>query len=190
MKQSEGEGASLFENVIDYHLERLKLEDHSQAKSIITEEFIPWLVQVESSSNYLAKNKISSAAGGVQFVKNSVIPALNRLEKRVGEEEWTIALRKDMEEVTTREEFQELFIQLSPQQQHTLLMGDLLEKTLVLYGEPMSGIGDELWEKLLTSTDVKHRREAALEIYYLGHHTKPDEDTRKRAEKFLTKFFK
>ena len=180
----------MFENVIDYHLERLKLGDHSKAKSIITEEFIPWLVQVESSSNYLAKNKISSAAGGVQFVKNSVIPALNRLEKRAGEAEWTIALRKDMEEVTTREEFQELFIQLSPQQQHTLLMGDLLEKTLVLYGEPMSGIGDELWEKLLTSTDVKHRREAALEIYYLGHHTKPDEDTRDRAEKFLTKFFK
>jgi len=180
----------LFGNLIDYHLERLKLEDHSKAKSIINEQFIPWLVEVESSSDYSAKNEKSSAAGGVQFVKNSVIPALNRVEKRAGKTEWTIALRKDMEAVTTREEFQELFIQLSPQQQHTLLMGDLLEKTFSLYGEPVSGLGDEWWEKLLTSTNAEDRREAALQIYYLGHHTKPDEATRDRATKFLNRFFK
>ena len=189
MKQPEGKGASLFENVTSYHFDRLGLEDHSRANSII-DKFISWLVHVESRGNYSAKNKNSSAAGGVQFVKNSVIPALNRLEKRAGETEWTIALRKDMEEVTTREEFQELFIQLSPQQQHTLLMGDLLEKTFSLYGEPVAGLGDEWWEKLLTSTDVEDQREAALQIYYLGHHTKPDEETRDNATKFLTRFFK
>ena len=121
---------------------------------------------------------------------NSVIPALNRLEKRAGEAAWTTALRKDMGEVTTREEFQELFIQLSPQQQHTLLMGDLLEKTFISDGAPVSGLGDKWWKKLLTSTDVEDRKEAALQIYYLGHHTNPDKATRERANKLLDRFFK
>ena len=231
MKQPEGEGASLleektpepsvtyaeqFENLVGQHLERLKLEDHSQAKSIITEEFIPWLVEVESSSNYSAKNPNTSATGAIQIMKDAVIPSLNRVERYLGPLEWGDTLRENDKRITAiistkrtelenkgldeksikkqlvalqRKEFQESF-NLTEEQQHILLMGDLLEKTFVLYGEPMSGIGDELWEKLLTSTDVKHRREAALEIYYLGHHTKPDEDTRKRAEKFLKRFFK
>ena len=189
VEQPNGEVPSLFENVTSYHYDRLGIGDHSRANSII-DNFISWLVEVESSSDYSAKNKISSAAGGVQFIKNSVIPALNRLEKRAGEAAWTTALRKDMGEVTTREEFQELFIQLSPQQQHTLLMGDLLEKTFISDGAPVSGLGDKWWKKLLTSTDVEDRKEAALQIYYLGHHTNPDKATRERANKLLDRFFK
>ena len=74
MEQPNGEVPSLFENVTSYHYDRLGIGDHSRANSII-DNFISWLVEVESSSDYSAKNKISSAAGGVQFIKNSVIPA-------------------------------------------------------------------------------------------------------------------
>ena len=96
-----------------------------------------------------------------------------------------------------RKEFQESF-NLTEKQQHILLMGDLLEKTFVIDDEvdgekvkvKVEGLGDKWWKKLLTSTNVEDRKEAALQIYNLGHHTDPDEDTRVEANKFLDRFFK
>ena len=239
MKQPEGEGASLleektpepsvtyaeqYENLIGQHLKRLKLEDTSTARSIIIEQFIPWLVHVESKGKLLAKNPTTSATGLIQIMKDAVIPSLNRVERYLGPLEWGAALRENDKRITEiistkrtelenkglaeknikkqlvalqRKEFQESF-NLTEEQQHILLMGDLLEKTFVIDDEvdgekvkvKVKGLGDKWWKKLLTSTDVEDRREAALQIYYLGHHTEPDEDTRDEANKFLKRFFK
>ena len=101
--------AEQYENLIDQHLKRLKLEDISTARSIINKEFIPWLVHVESKGKLLAKNPTTSATGLIQIMKNSVIPSLTRVEKYLGTYdddgnivglEWGDALRENDKRIT------------------------------------------------------------------------------------------
>ena len=68
-------------------------------------------------------------------------------------------------------------------------MGDLLEKTFVVDGKKVSGLGDKLFKKLLAATSVQEQLDAALEIYFKGHHTAPDKATYDRARKIFNTYF-
>ena len=206
------------ETIYTSHLQKrfnLKDQSYTDAVNILTNKFIPAFLETESDGNYLAKNPITSASGGFQFVKNSVIPALNRVEKITGETEWGKELRKNDQRINEivaakrveleneglneeiikdklkdieKQEFQDSF-NITEGQQQTLLMGDLLEKTFVVDGKKVSGLGDELFKKLFTATSVQEQLDAALEIYFKGHHTAPDKATYNRARKIFNTYF-
>jgi hypothetical protein len=106
--------------------------------------------------DYQAVNKESTAKGGFQFIEGSVEPALNRLEKRIGKQDWGEELRKHKDAS-----------KLTPQQQQLLFMGDLLEKK-----------GSDEYMKKVMAGD----KQGSMDAYYKLHHTAPDEATTNRAE--------
>ena len=79
---------------------------------------------------------------------------------------------------------------LSESLQQQLVLADLLEKTMVNEeGVATTGVGDTLWNALFEATTPEAQYRAALEIYYRGHHTKPDLATIKLAEKRFRPYF-
>ena len=171
--------------------------------------------------DYNVKNTSgSSAYGGGQIVRTSLIPALNRLNKAGVKPQEEQMIRENMSRIDSILEVKrnELVAQgmtdkkaikaeldklgkieyfkfmdkanLSESLQQQLVLADLLEKTMVNEeGVATTGVGDTLWNALFEATTPEAQYRAALEIYYRGHHTKPDEDTIKVAEKRFRKYF-
>ena len=134
------------------------------------------VAEIESNSNTKAKNKNTTATGAFQFVKGSVLPALNRMARFGDLEPWAEELRNEyLEGNITDEQHRKLISGLSYKQQESMFLADIFEKTI-----DRPGYGDYLLRKVAQG-DV----EAMKELYYKGHHTDPDEATIKRTNKIF-----
>ena len=213
--------------IMDYHLDmlvdgKLRLKgDKEKNKTIIVNQFLPALFDTESKFNYNAKNTSgSSAYGGGQIVRTSLIPALNRLNKADVKPKEEQIIRENMSRIDSMLEVKrnELVAQgmtdkkaikaeldelgkieyfkfmdkanLSESLQQQLVLADLLEKTMRNEeGVPTTGVGDTLWNALFEASTPEAQYRAALEIYYRGHHTKPDLATIELAEERFKPYF-
>ena len=166
------------DTLINTHLDRLGFNtDDAKGRLDILANTIS---EIESNSNPKAVNipqkdkEQTSAKGMFQYVDGSINPAINRVEKYTGEVEWL----KDLKEgkIDIRD--------LTPEQQTTLFFGDILEKTI----GGKSGYGDKLFKQLLDPNSTPEQiKDAIRKLYYEGHHTAPDEATKKRVENILNK---
>ncbi len=154
------------EKIIEYHLNRLLIDKIDKSKENI-KKFTDFTRETESSSNPMALNKTTSAAGSFQFVTDSVLPAINRMKKTKEFPEWAKELENDYKKIETLtkkekdEKHKEFITSLSDEQQTALFLSDILEKRV-----EKSGYGDELIKKIIDG-DI----EAMKELYYKGHHT-------------------
>ena len=153
-------------------VERLNLPKESYNTFI---DFADKVASIESDRKTNAKNKTTSASGAFQFVKGSVMPALNRMS-RFGElPDWASELKEAYEKGVDKKQHQKLITGLSYAQQRDMFLADITEKTV-----KKSGYGDLLLKKIAQG-DIS----AAKELYYMGHHTDPDDATKKRTNKFF-----
>lgn len=130
-------------------------------------QFAKRVLTAESSGNWKATNNTSSAAGGYQFIKGSVQPAVNRMEdmlKRDGKKlpKWASDLRSDYDRDISDATHRKLITGLNPAQQASLFIADISEKRVA----GISGLGD----KLLKGVGGGDKKSEAL-LYLLGHHT-------------------
>jgi len=206
-------------SIMDYHLPRLK-GDKDKNKAVVFNQFLPALFDTESKFKYNAKNSESSAYGGGQIIRTSLIPALNRLNKAGVKPKEENIIRENMsridslleakrnelvaqgmtDETAIKSKLDELgrieyfkFMDkanLSESLQQQLVLADLLEKKMRNEeGVAQTGVGDTLWNALFEAPTPEAQYRAALEIFYRGHHTDPDEDTIKVAEKRFRPYF-
>ena len=158
------------QKLINFHLDRLDIKDKKSATFNLKNVFMPTVLEMESSGDYKAVNipqegkEATSAKGGFQFVAGSVVPALNRLERRIGKQDWGKELRQHKDAS-----------KLSPEQQQLLFMADMLEKD-----------GSDQYMIKVMQGDKK----GSMEAYYKLHHTAPDEATIKRADKIFGEVYK
>lgn len=151
---------SSYNQLVSKHADRLGVDPLAALENM--KEFSRLVGLVESNGNLTAKNipqkgkEATSASGKYQFVKDSIEPAVNRLERTLGMQPWMAKVLKD-KDVTA----------LDDEQQTLLFMGDMLEKTG----------SDKYMKKIMASGDS----EAMLQAYYKLHHTKPDAATKTRA---------
>ncbi len=160
------------------HLSRLGA-DTEEARSNLN-AFADLVATVESEGDPKAQNKNTSAAGAFQFVKGSVLPALNRMEKATGTLPMWAAKLKDTYKSgkVTKDMHRDLITGLTYDQQKEIFLGDIMQKKI----SNQSGLGD----KLLTAILLKGDKDAMKELYYKGHHTDPDEATRQRTNSIIT----
>jgi hypothetical protein len=158
------------QKLINFHLDRLDIKDKKSATFNLKNVFMPTVLEMESSGDYKAVNipqegkEATSAKGGFQFVAGSVVPALNRLERRIGKQDWGKELRQHKDAS-----------KLSPEQQQLLFMADMLEKD-----------GSDQYMIKVMQGDKK----GSMEAYYKLHHTAPDEATIKRANEIFGEVYK
>ena len=158
-------------SIADYHLERLGAKTPEAKANLST--FTKRVFEMESSSNPQALNKITSAAGGFQFVKDSVLPAITRIERASGSlPPWAKALKNIYDRGLSKDQHRKLMTDLPLEQQAELFLGDIMEKTI----DKTPGLGDNLMKGILSGDT-----DAMKELYFRGHHTEPDEATRERA---------
>lgn len=153
--------------LINKHATRLKVKPDVAMKNMTN--FANFVGHMESGNNLKAKNvpqkgkEASSASGKYQFVNESIKPAINRLERTLGMEDW-------MKELLVHKDI----TKLNDEQQTLVFLGDLLEK---------DG-SDKYMKKIMSTGDSK----AMLQAYYKLHHTNPDVATRKRALKIIKEY--
>ena len=168
---TEAQGSGLKDtSIITTHLNRLGVTDHKEAIQNLN-TFAELTGKVENSGKTYGRNKVSSASGLYQFLttnrgkagdkKTSLEVAIDRTARRIGRKPWMDkAYKSGKVEDLTRE------------QQTIIFFGDLFEK---------AG-SDSLMKAVLTGD-----RNAMLKAYYKLHHTNPDEQTKKVAEKYFLK---
>lgn len=107
----------------------------------------------------------SSAKGLYQFLSSSVGPAKKRLGRHIDISDYP----DDPNEMTWN-------------QQTLLFLADVLEKTAVVDGKKVPGLGDELMRPVLETGDM----ESVKNAYYTLHHTNPDAKTIAMTERKLS----
>jgi hypothetical protein len=139
-------------------IERLGVKPDDQEKAYRNlEKFAELTRNTESSNNYTAVNRpvdgeeATTAKGAYQFVDGSIVPALNRLKRLIGEQPWMTDLRKSND-----------IFSLTNRQQDLLFFGDMFEKTV----DGTKGLGDKLLKKIM-----KGDKNAMLQMYKKAHHT-------------------
>ncbi len=153
-------------------VERLGVKPELETNII---KFADIVADIESNKDTTAKNKITSATGAFQYVKDSVLPALNRMERYEELPDWASGLKEKYSKGVTKEEHQKLISDLTYEQQRDMFLADIAEKTVV-----KPGYGDTLLKGIALGNT-----EAMKDLYYKGHHTDPDEPTIKRVNKFF-----
>ena len=129
----------------------------------------------ESSGDYEAINipekgkKKTTAKGAYQFIDGSVLPALKRLEVRIGKRDW----------IDRAKQHKDIF-KLTPLQQDALFLGDIMEKTI----KKTKGLGDKYIKRILKG-DVK----AMKDLYRIGHHTVGRKGMSPAARKNMNRWF-
>jgi hypothetical protein len=164
-----------YNKLLDIHLDRLGIDGKELATRDLN-ELASFILEAESDGNFNAANSDSSARGGYQFLKDSVEPAVVRLERRLGRLPRFDEVRKTGDVRS-----------LSPEDQTLLFMADILEKTAVVNGVETPGYGDELFNKFLTADNRKDKQNAAYEIYTVLHHTTDKKGNIPLRAKFQTK---
>tara|TARA_A100000172_G_scaffold18320_2_gene10049 strand:+ start:416 stop:5824 length:5409 start_codon:yes stop_codon:yes gene_type:complete len=152
--------------MFNHVIERLKPDDQEKAYRNL-EKFAELTRNAESSNNYKAVNipvnadditsqmgwgkEATTAKGAYQFVDGSIVPALNRLKRLIGEQPWMTDLRKSND-----------IFSLTNRQQDLLFFGDMFEKTV----DGTKGLGDKLLKKIM-----KGDKNAMFQMYKKAHHT-------------------
>ena len=155
-----------YNKLLDLHLNRLGIDSKELATRDLN-ELSDFILEVESDGDFNAANPNSSARGGYQFIKGSVIPAVNRLEKYLGPLPRFDEVRKTGDVRS-----------LSPEDQTLLFMADILEK---------KG-SDKLINNFLNANNKKDKQNAAYEIYTVLHHTTDKKGNIPLRAKVQTKF--
>tara|TARA_B100001093_G_scaffold230515_1_gene221050 strand:+ start:4159 stop:6672 length:2514 start_codon:yes stop_codon:yes gene_type:complete len=155
-----------YNKLLDLHLDRLGIDGKEIATQKLN-ELSSFILEVESDGDFNAANPNSSARGGYQFIKGSVIPAVNRLEKYLGPLPRFDEVRKTGDVRS-----------LSPEDQTLLFMADILEK---------KG-SDKLINNFLNADNKKDKQNAAYEIYTVLHHTTDKKGKIPFRAKLQTKF--
>ena len=154
-----------YNKLLNIHLDRLGIDGKEIATQNLN-ELSDFILEVESDGDFNAANPNSSARGGYQFIKGSVVPAVNRLEKYLGPLPRFDEVRKTGDVRS-----------LSPEDQTLLFMADILEKTG----------SDKLINKFLNANNRKNKQNAAYEIYTVLHHTTDKEGNIPLKAKLQTK---
>lgn len=128
---------------------RFTYNNIKEAQNILN-ELTEFVLESESDGDFNAANPNSSARGGFQFLKPSVVPAINRVESKTGK-------IKRFDEVRKTGDVRSL----SEADQTLIFIGDILEK---------SG-SDKYIQNLLDAKTPKEKRNAAYQIYAVLHHT-------------------
>lgn len=166
---------TMYQPVSKYSFEtvkRLGLPEESESKLI---QFADTVAEIESNRNPKAKNKTTTATGAFQFVRGSVVPALNRMARFGDLPDWGVSLLEKYKKGVTPEEHRELISSLPYEKQRDMFLADISEKKV-----EKSGLGDTLIKGIaLGSID------AMRDLYLKGHHTAPDEPTLKRVYKYF-----
>jgi len=155
-----------YNKLLNIHLDRLSIDNKEIATQDLN-ELSDFILESESDGDFNAANPNSSARGGYQFIKGSVGPAINRLEKYLGPMPRFDEVRKTGDVRS-----------LSSEDQTLLFMADILEK---------KG-SDELINKFLNADNRKDKQNAAYEIYTVLHHTTDKEGKIPLKAKLQTKF--
>jgi len=155
-----------YNKLLNIHLDRLSIDSKETATQDLN-ELSDFILESESDGDFNAANPNSSARGGYQFIKGSVGPAINRLEKYLGPMPRFDEVRKTGDVRS-----------LSSEDQTLLFMADILEK---------KG-SDELINKFLNADNRKDKQNAAYEIYTVLHHTTDKEGKIPLKAKLQTKF--
>ena len=155
-----------YNKLLDLHFDRLGIDSKELATRDLN-ELSDFILEVESDGDFNAANPNSSARGGYQFIKGSVVPAVNRLEKYLGPLPRFDEVRKTGDVRS-----------LSSADQTLLFMGDILEKRG----------SDKLINKFLNADNKKDKQNAAYEIYTVLHHTTDKEGKIPFRAKLQTKF--
>ena len=155
-----------YNKLLDLHFDRLGINSKEIATKNLN-ELSDFILEVESDGDFNAANPNSSARGGYQFIKGSVVPAVNRLEKYLGPLPRFDEVRKTGDVRS-----------LSSTDQTLLFMGDILEKRG----------SDKLINKFLNADNKKDKQNAAYEIYTVLHHTTDKEGKIPFRAKLQTKF--
>ena len=130
-------------------------------------ELTEFVLEAESDGDFNAANPNSSARGGFQFIKPSVVPAINRVESKIGKIERFDEVRQTGDVRNLNESDQTL-----------LFIGDILEK---------SG-SDKYIQNLLDAKTPKEKRNAAYQIYSILHHTVDSKGNIPKIAELQTKF--
>ena len=130
-------------------------------------ELTEFVLEAESDGDFNAANPNSSARGGFQFLKPSVVPAINRVESKTGKIERFDEVRQTGDVRS-----------LSESDQTLLFIGDILEK---------SG-SDKYIQNLLNAKTPKEKRNAAYQIYAILHHTVDSKGNIPKIAELQTKF--
>ena len=155
-----------YNKLLNIHLDRLSIDNKEIATQDLN-ELSDFILESESDGDFNAANPNSSARGGYQFIKGSVGPAINRLEKYLGPMPRFDEVRKTGDVRS-----------LSSEDQTLLFMADILEK---------KG-SDKLINKFLNADNRKDKQNAAYEIYTVLHHTTDKEGKIPLKAKLQTKF--
>ena len=155
-----------YNKLLNIHLDRLGISGKEIATQDLN-ELSDFILETESDGNFNAANPNSSARGGYQFIKGSVGPAINRLEKYLGPMPRFDEVRKTGDVRS-----------LSSEDQTLLFMADILEK---------KG-SDKLINKFLNADNRKDKQNAAYEIYTVLHHTTDKKGNIPLKAKLQTKF--
>jgi len=155
-----------YNKLLNLHFDRLGIDSKELATRDLN-ELSDFILEVESDGDFNAANPNSSARGGYQFIKGSVIPAVNRLEKYLGP-------LPRFDEVKKTGDVRSL----SPEDQTLLFMADILEK---------KG-SDKLINNFLNADNKKDKQNAAYEIYTVLHHTTDKKGNIPLRAKLQTKF--
>ena len=151
---------------------RLGIDSKGEANLI---KFADTVAQIESNRDTQAKNDTTSATGAFQFVKGSVLPAINRMERAGELPDWAKSFKEVYSGDVSKELHRDMMSSLSYEQQRDMFLADISQKTI---GQP--GYGDTLLKGVALGNPASMR-----ELYYKGHHTAPDEATIARTEKFF-----
>lgn len=148
--------SQVLKDVRDYHYNRLDIENRNQADTYLN-RLNDAVILAESSGDFQAKNPVSTATGGYQFVEEAAKTAarrvINSLKNMPG------GGRDDSPEwLTDVAEGKVGVIDLTPTRQRILFEGDMFER---------KG-SDALVNKILTGDT-----DAITSYYYDFHHTKP-----------------
>jgi len=152
------------ETLVTIHARRLKVDPDVALVNALS--FARIVGRLENDGKLIGNNipqegkEASSAKGLYQFVRDSVGPALNRVEKYVGAG-WIQEAREHKDAN-----------RLKWNQQTLMFLGDMLEKRG----------SDKYMRRVLQ--DISDT-DAVRDAYYVLHHTNPDEATKKRTEGIL-----
>ena len=144
--------------LVGSHAERLGVDYDTAMYNL--EDFSEKVGMIENSGKTVGKNPTSSAKGLYQFINSSVEPAVNRLAKYIGMQEW-------MKEAVEHKDANKL----SREEQRLLFLGDLLEKRG----------SDELMRGVMEGDE-----EAMYDAYSKLHHTNMNEESTKNASKYFS----
>ncbi len=159
---------TLTEKIILAHANDLGLDAYLLKEQLYA--FSDMTKHIESDNKRGATNAYSGAMSYYQFLPNSVVTAVNRLENVMREHNmgrvpaWASRVHKNPEEIYS----------LSMPQQRLLVIANIIEQKR----------SDEYILKLGSGNNV-----VAKDMYYKFHHTAPDPATKSRTNKLFPKYF-